>query len=153
MPWRRRARPRGRASEPPDAVRPPITRSTPPPCGEAIPKVNTPWVHCQLMAGFWDFQDSAIPHGGVPPFRQKSTCLAQFILGPCVVHIWSRNAPDFGRNKTCVAFHASEFAVEGSTGSAHYRGTSLTRNRAPLRPYSMTMPRALWWSWGWGGFL
>ena len=29
-----------------------------------------------------------------------------------------------------------------------YRGTSLMRNNAPLGPYSMTMPRALWWSWG-----
>ena len=27
-----------------------------------------------------------------------------------------------------------------------YRGTSLIRNSAPLEPYSMTMPRALWWS-------
>ena len=29
-----------------------------------------------------------------------------------------------------------------------YRGTFLTRNSAPLRPYSRTMPRALWWPWG-----
>jgi hypothetical protein len=31
-----------------------------------------------------------------------------------------------------------------------YRGTSLMRNNASLGPYSMTMPRALWWSWGGG---
>ena len=29
-----------------------------------------------------------------------------------------------------------------------YRGTSLIRNRPPLGPYSRTMPRALWWSYG-----
>ena len=27
-----------------------------------------------------------------------------------------------------------------------YRGTSLTRNRPTLGPYSRPMPRALWWS-------
>ena len=27
-----------------------------------------------------------------------------------------------------------------------YRGTSLTKNTAPLEHYSRTMPRALWWS-------
>ena len=27
-----------------------------------------------------------------------------------------------------------------------YRGTWLKRNRAPLGPYSRTMPRAVWWS-------
>ena len=32
-----------------------------------------------------------------------------------------------------------------------YRGTSLKRNSAPLGPYSRTMPRALWRSWGGGG--
>ena len=33
-----------------------------------------------------------------------------------------------------------------------YRGTSLIRNRRPLGPYSRTMPRALWGSWGGGRF-
>jgi hypothetical protein len=33
------------------------------------------------------------------------------------------------------------------------RGTSLMRNSAPLEPYSRTMPRALWQSWGGGRFL
>ena len=31
-----------------------------------------------------------------------------------------------------------------------YRGTSLIRNIPPLGPYSRTMSRALWWSWGRG---
>ena len=35
---------------------------------------------------------------------------------------------------------------------AQYRGTSLIKKRAPLRPY-ITMPSALWKSWGGGGFL
>ena len=34
-----------------------------------------------------------------------------------------------------------------------YRGTSLIRNCRPLGPYSRTVPRALRWSWGRGGFL
>ena len=34
-----------------------------------------------------------------------------------------------------------------------YRGTSLISNSPPLGPYSRTMPRALWWSWGGGVFL
>ena len=29
-----------------------------------------------------------------------------------------------------------------------YRVTSLTRNSAPLGPYSRNMPWGLWWSWG-----
>ena len=33
------------------------------------------------------------------------------------------------------------------------RGASLIRNSAPLEPYSRTMPRALWWPKGLGGFL
>ena len=38
-------------------------------------------------------------------------------------------------------------------GRKAYRGTSLIRNRAPLGPYTRTMPRVLWWSWGGGLFL
>ena len=34
-----------------------------------------------------------------------------------------------------------------------YRGTSLIRNRHPVGPYSRTMPRLLWWSWGGWRFL
>ena len=30
------------------------------------------------------------PHGGVRPFHQKSTCLTQLSLGPCMVQIWPR---------------------------------------------------------------
>ena len=33
-----------------------------------------------------------------------------------------------------------------------YRGTSLIRNRLLPGPYSRTMPRALWCSWGGGRF-
>ena len=32
------------------------------------------------------------------------------------------------------------------TGPLRYRGTSLIRNRAPLGPYSRTIPRVIWWS-------
>jgi len=28
------------------------------------------------------------PHGGVPPFHQKSTCISQLFSGPYVVEIW-----------------------------------------------------------------
>ena len=34
-----------------------------------------------------------------------------------------------------------------------YRGTSIIRKRTPLGPYSRTMPRLLWRSWGGGWFL
>jgi len=33
-----------------------------------------------------------------------------------------------------------------------YRGTSLIKNNPLLGPYSRTMNRALWWSWGKGLF-
>ena len=33
-------------------------------------------------------------------------------------------------------------------GGRAYRGTSLIRNSPPLGPYSMPVPRALWWSQG-----
>jgi len=35
----------------------------------------------------------AQPHGGSRPFHRKSTFLAQLILGPYVVQIWSRSVP------------------------------------------------------------
>ena len=37
--------------------------------------------------------------------------------------------------------------------SKGYRGTSLIRNNPTPVPYSRPIPRALWWSWGGGGFL
>jgi hypothetical protein len=42
------------------------------------------------------------PHGGVRAFHQKTTCLTQLTLGPCVVQIWSRNTPESGINETLV---------------------------------------------------
>ena len=42
------------------------------------------------------------PHGGAPPFHQKSTFLAQLTLGPHVVHLWSCNTPESGPNETVV---------------------------------------------------
>ena len=35
-------------------------------------------------------------------------------------------------------------------GGGAYRGTSLIRTSAPLGPYSRTISRAIWWSWGKG---
>ena len=40
-----------------------------------------------------------------------------------------------------------------ATSQRPYRGTSPIRNRPPLGSYSRTMPRALRWSQGGGGFL
>ena len=34
-----------------------------------------------------------------------------------------------------------------------YRGTSLIRNAPLIGPYSRTISRVLWWSWGGGRFL
>ena len=39
------------------------------------------------------------PHGGVCSFHQKSTCLTQLTLRPCVMQIWSRNTPESGGNE------------------------------------------------------
>jgi len=36
--------------------------------------------------------ERTLPHGGVRPFHQKSTCLTQLTLGRYVVQIWSRYA-------------------------------------------------------------
>ena len=41
----------------------------------------------------------------------------------------------------------------GQAWRGSYRGISLIRNSAPLRPYSRTISRALWWSYGGGHFL
>jgi len=43
-----------------------------------------------------------LPHGGVRPFHQKSTCLTQLTLGPYVVHNWSRDTPESGVNETLL---------------------------------------------------
>ena len=57
-------------------------------------------------------------------------------------------SPDYEGNSSYP--HAARFALDmPATGKANklwpfYRGTSLIRNRAPLGPYSRTMPRALW---------
>ena len=43
-----------------------------------------------------------IPHGGVRPFIQKSTCLEQSTLEPHVLQIWSRITPESGVNQILV---------------------------------------------------
>ena len=43
--------------------------------------------------------------------------------------------------------------LRGRSQRTLYRGTSLIRNSLPLGPFSRTLPRALWWSWGGGRFL
>ena len=46
-----------------------------------------------------------------------------------------------------------DVGLKGSgSGFSVYRGTSLTRKCTPLGPYSGTMPRALRWPYGVGGF-
>ena len=44
------------------------------------------------------------------------------------------------------ALAATEYSL--SMQRADYRGITLIRNRAPLRPYSRIMSRALWWPYG-----
>ena len=39
------------------------------------------------------------PRGGVRPLNQTSTCLTQLTLGPYVVQIWSRDAPNWEGTK------------------------------------------------------
>ena len=50
------------------------------------------------------------------------------------------------QRRTGIMFGSNVFRVE-------YRGTSHIKNCHPLGPYSRSMPRALWWSQGGGGFL
>ena len=45
-----------------------------------------------------------LPHGGIRPFHQKSTCHTQLTLGPYVVQSWSRDAPESGPNETRVLY-------------------------------------------------
>ena len=42
------------------------------------------------------------------------------------------------------------YVYHGSITKRLYRGTSLIRNSLLLGPYSRTVPRALWGSWGGG---
>ena len=54
------------------------------------------------------------PHGGVPPFHRKSTCLTQSTLGPYFVQIWSRSTPEYGVNETLVLYEVvSGFGCRG----------------------------------------
>ena len=51
-------------------------------------------------------------------------------------------------------FHMGKVPLKGHPpAGAHCRGTSLTRNSAPLGPCSRNMPRVLRFSWGGGLFL
>ena len=55
-----------------------------------------------------------LPHGGVRPFHQKSTCITQLTLGPCVVQNWSRNTPKSSPNETHEAHRVGfGFRVSG----------------------------------------
>ena len=63
----------------------------------------------------------SIPHGGVRPFHQKSTCLTQLILGPYAVRIWSRIPQNYGGLKASnstvwygyVRSQVEEFSTRG----------------------------------------
>jgi len=52
---------------------------------------------CIMQLTFRDpsFHQAGVPHGGVRTFNQKSTCLTQLTLGPNVVKTLSRSALDF----------------------------------------------------------
>ena len=58
--------------------------------------------HHAVLARWAGRSASRYPHGGVRPFRQKSTCLTQLTSGPYVVPVWSRNTPGSVVNETCV---------------------------------------------------
>jgi len=61
---------------------------------------------------------SRLPPGGVRPFHQKSTCITQSILGPYVVHIWSRNFLKFRGNEPLELHRVEAWAWSpGSSGS------------------------------------
>ena len=61
---------------------------------------------------------------------------------------WSLGTNNFDRAPATLICTDSPTSSHGEA----YRGASLIRERAPLGPFSRTMPRAIWWSYGGGGF-
>ena len=72
-----------------------------------------------------------LPHGGVRPFLQKSTCLTQLTLGPYEVQIWSRNTPESGVNETLVLHR-----VEGGVDVMSYEGGYKAAWKREFKPAS-----------------
>jgi len=71
----------------------------------------------------------------------------RLVLNPVRVARIARHAPwrdnlSWWQLKTLLAFPGKP-----------YRGTSLIRNTPLLGPYSRTIPKVIWWSWGGGLFL
>jgi len=58
------------------------------------------------------------PPGGVRPFRQKSTCPTQLILGPHVVQIWSRNTLELRGVETLVLHRVERDFVRKPRGQS-----------------------------------
>jgi hypothetical protein len=59
-------------------------------------------IDCGVEFGCIDIVGSIAtnPHGGVPPFHRKSTCMTRSTLGPNVVQIRSRNSLELRVNQT-----------------------------------------------------
>ena len=57
--------------------------------------------------------------------------------------------PVTGKNSAAKYFKC----VSSCSYRLEYKGTSLIRNTSLLGPYSRTIPRIIWWSWGGGCFL
>ena len=56
--------------------------------------------------------DRGHPHGGVRPFHQKSTCLAQLTLGPYAVQIWTRYGRNFDATKPACSIVRIQSVLE-----------------------------------------
>ena len=65
-----------------------------------------------------------LPHGGLRPFHQKSTCPSKLTLQPCVAQIWSRNTRDFEPLRPSEASGsplATASERRGNTSNGFYR--------------------------------
>ena len=107
----------------------------------------------------------ALPHAGVRPFYEKSTCLAQSTLGPYVVKIWSRTTPKTSPHETHKAHRVGGRQLTdqtcsrydpGVTGAEFVPGASQTSQllvpagtderpvEPPPFPLSLYAPDGLW---------
>ena len=84
-----------------------------------------PW----MRRPFFEKSATEVTHGGLRPFHQKSTCLTQLTLGPCVVHIWTRNPPKL------LIFHFSLGSGMGYRAVDEKAVFRKERDREHVRPH------------------
>jgi len=113
---------------------------------------------CSLFArklvtsgSYWTPSRSKCPTHTVDygPFSKSQLNRPQLTFRPYAAQMWSRFPPESGGNEPFVVHRVVvglRRSVIGYSPLTGYRGTSITRKRLPIGPYSSPMPRALWWS-------